>query len=68
VKPVTWWLFVLLFLAAAIPWPWTARPEPYLFGWLPFPLFYWWVLVVLNFIYILWAANEWLRSKRGKAK
>lgn len=64
-------IFAILFLAACIPFGFTESPEPYVFGWLPFPLLYWWILVGLNFVFLLWTTYAWLKEigeKRGGRK
>lgn len=61
-------IFVVLLLLAVIPFSFTANPEPYLFGWLPFPLLYWWVLMVVNLIFVLWVAKKFTESSKGELK
>ncbi|MCG0276249.1 MAG: hypothetical protein L5655_08860 [Thermosediminibacteraceae bacterium] len=61
-------IFVILLLAAAIPFEFTERPEPYVFGWLPFPLFYWWILVILNLLFLYWVSSSWLREINEKKR
>ncbi len=60
------WIFLVLLCAAALPFSFTTRPEPYIFGWLPFPLFYWWILVVVNFVFLFRVTRSWLAEQRKK--
>lgn len=59
-------IFIILLLAGAIPFKFTANPEPYIFGWLPFPLLYWWILVVLDLVFLLWVTYSWLNDNKKK--
>ena len=60
-------IFIVLFLAGVIPFKFTKTPEPYIFGWLPFPLFYWWIVIALSFIFLLWVAFSWIKlDEKGK--
>lgn len=62
-------IFVILLLAAMIPFEFTMNPEPYVFGWLPFPLLYWWILIAINFSFMIWVAYPWLKGdKKGGDK
>jgi hypothetical protein len=53
-------IFVVLFLLGAVPWPFTAQPTPYIGGWLPFPLAFWWILMAVNLIFVLLVAKHFV--------
>lgn len=55
-------IFVILLMLALIPFKFTASPEPFLFGWLPLTLAYWWILMFLNLIFVLWVAYSFVKS------
>lgn len=57
-------IFVVLLLLAMIPFSFTASPEPYIFGWLPMHLLYWWILMIINLIFILWVAKKFTDSAK----
>ncbi|HLR20709.1 MAG TPA: hypothetical protein VK087_01755 [Tissierellaceae bacterium] len=57
-------IFVVLLLLALIPFSLTATPEPYIFGWLPFPLLYWWILMVVNLVFVLWVSKKFVESSK----
>lgn len=61
-------VFVILLLSAMIPFSFTESPEPYIFGWLPFPLFYWWLLMFINLAFVLIVAKKFVNhsKKRGE--
>lgn len=59
-------IFVILFLAGAIPWPFTSGEQTYLFGWLPGCLLYWWILMIINLIFVLWVAKVFVASNEKK--
>ncbi|MBC8587208.1 hypothetical protein [Paratissierella segnis] len=61
-------IFVVLLLLAIIPFSFTASPEPYIFGWLPLPLLYWWSLMVINLIFVLWVAKKFTESAKEEKK
>lgn len=54
---------ILLFLGVA-PFSFTATPDPYLFGWLPLSLGYWWVLMAVNLVFVLWVAKEFVKHAK----
>ena len=54
-------IFVVLLLLALIPFGFTSTPEPYVFGWLPFPLLYWWILMIVNLVFVLYVAKEFVK-------
>ena len=56
-------IFIVLLLAAMIPFGFTLSPEPYVFGWLPFPLLYWWIHMLLNLVFVLWVAREFVKHE-----
>lgn len=63
-----WILFALwgvLFLLSFIPWPWYYSPEPLIGGWLPFPLFYWWVVEVMYILFISYITYRWLQGTKA---
>ncbi len=55
-------VFVILLLLAMLPLGFTKSPEPYVFGWLPFPLFYWWILMFVNLIFVLIVAKDFVNN------
>lgn len=57
-------VFVVLLSLAMIPFGFTMSPEPYVFGWLPFPLFYWWILMAVNLAFVLWVAKEFVKHEK----
>lgn len=60
--------FVILLLAAMIPTNFTNTPDPILFGWLPGPLLYWWVLMAVNLVFVLVVAKQFVESDEGEDK
>ncbi|MDR7870883.1 MAG: hypothetical protein RIN55_08500 [Tissierellaceae bacterium] len=61
-------IFAVLLLLGMIPFSFTATPEPYIFGWLPLPLLYWWVLMGINLIFVLWVANSFVKNAKEEDK
>ncbi len=61
-------IFVILLLLAMIPFSFTATPEPYVFGWLPLPLLYWWGLMIVNLVFVLWVAKKFTMHSKGESK
>lgn len=59
-------IFVILLLAAMIPFSFTSRPEPFLFGWLPLSLAYWWTLMIVNLIFVLWVAYSFVKNNNDE--
>ncbi len=59
-------IFVILLLLGMVPFSFTATPEPYIFGWLPFPLLYWWILMIINLIFVLWVAKKFTDSVKRR--
>lgn len=57
-------IFVILLILAMVPLKFTTAPEPYVFGWLPGPLLYWWILMVLNLIFVFWISKEFVKSEK----
>lgn len=55
-------VFVILLLLAMLPFGFTKSPEPYVFGWLPFTLFYWWILMFVNLIFVLIVAKDFVKN------
>lgn len=58
--------FVILFLLGFVPWPWYYSSSPYLGGWLPLPLAYWWLLEVTYTVFIFYMTYYWLNSTRAR--
>lgn len=54
----------ILIALAIIPFSFTASPEPYIFGWLPLSLLYWWVLMIVNLAFVLWVAKKFTDSAK----
>lgn len=54
-------IFIVLLLLAAIPLPFTAGTQTYLFGWLPLSLAYWWVLMIVNLIFVIWVCKSFVK-------
>lgn len=62
-------IFLALYLLSAIPFPFTQGTQIYLFGWLPLALMYWWILMVLNLIFVLWVCRSFVKhSKKEEGK
>lgn len=62
-------IFIILLTLGMAPWPFTATPEPYIFGWLPFPVFFWWVLMFINLAFVFWVASVFVKeAKEDQAK
>ena len=59
-------IFVILLLLGMVPFSFTATSEPYIFGWLPFPLLYWWILMIINLIFVLWVAKKFTDSVKRR--
>jgi len=57
-------VFVILLMLAMLPFSFTESPEPYVFGWLPFPLFYWWILMFVNLVFVLIVAKKFVESSK----
>lgn len=57
-------IFAVLFLLGMLPMPFTAGEQMLLFGWLPLALAYWWVLMVLNLIFVLWVCKSFVNSSK----
>ena len=47
-----------------MPFEFTKSPEPYMFGWLPFPLFYWWILMFVNLIFVLFVVKDFAKNEK----
>lgn len=61
-------IFVVLLCAGMIPFEFTSTPEPYVFGWLPFSLLYWWILMFINLIFIAWVCRSFVKSAEKDKK
>lgn len=63
-------IFVILFLLAALPLPFTGGEQTYLFGWLPAALAYWWVLMAVNLAFVLYVCKKFVDAsgKEGDKK
>lgn len=61
-------IFVILLLLGMVPFSFTATPQPYVFGWLPFPLLYWWILMAINLVFVLWVAKEFTKNSKKEAE
>ena len=59
-------IFIVLLLLAMIPFSFTKSAEPYIFGFLPFPLFYWWILMVVNLIFVLIVAHDFVKNEKDE--
>lgn len=57
--------WLVLFLVGFIPWPFLYSPEPYLSGWLPLPLAFFWILEALYVIFVAYVGYDWLKSERA---
>lgn len=55
-------IFAILYGLCIIPFPFTANNGVYLFGWLPFTLLYWWVLMFVNLAFVLWVCHRFVKS------
>lgn len=54
-------IFAVLFLLAFLPLPFTEGEQTMLFGWLPATLAYWWVLMVVNLVFVLWVCKSFVK-------
>lgn len=61
-------IFVILFLLSMLPMPFTAGSQTYLFGWLPVALAYWWVLMIVNLIFVLWVCKVFVKSSKEEGE
>lgn len=62
-------IFAVLLLLAAVPFSFTEGAQTYLFGWLPLALAYWWVLMIVNLIFVLWVCKSFVKhSEANKEK
>ncbi|AVP54347.1 hypothetical protein K144313037_07460 [Clostridium tetani] len=61
-------IFAILLCAAMVPFGFTSKASPYIFGWLPFPLLYWWILMFVNLIFILWVCSCFVKSAQKDKK
>lgn len=60
-------IFVVLLLLALIPVDLSKIfPETYFFGWLPIQLLYWWILIAINFIFILRLVKRKIKEAEQK--
>lgn len=59
-------IFVILFLLAALPFPFTAGVQTFLFGWLPASLAYWWVLMIINLVFVLVVCKKFVESSKAE--
>ena len=59
-------IFIVLFLTTAIPWPFTAASGNYLFGWLPRPLAYWWILMAVNLVFVLLVSRHFVKTSKDE--
>ncbi|MDD7305757.1 MAG: hypothetical protein PUG67_04125 [Peptoniphilaceae bacterium] len=59
-------IFIVLLLLAMIPFSFTKSAEPYIFGFLPFPLFYWWILMFVNLIFVLIVAHDFVKNEKDE--
>lgn len=59
-------IFAVLFLLCVAPFPFTEGAQTYLFGWLPLALAYWWVLMVVNLVFVLWVCRCFVNSGKKK--
>lgn len=55
-------IFLVLLGAAIIPFGFTSVQGPYIFGWLPFTLLYWWILMFINLIFIFWVCSAFVKN------
>lgn len=55
-------IFAVLFLLGAIPFKFTESGANLLFGWLPVPLAFWWVLMFVNLIFVLAVASHFVKT------
>lgn len=63
-----WILFgawIILFLVGFIPWGFLYDPEPYIGGWLPFPLAFFWVLEAIYVVFVAYVSYDWMKSERA---
>lgn len=59
-------IFAVLYFLCVIPFPFTQGTPIYLFGWLLLPLAYWWILMVVNLLFVLWVCKCFVDSNKKK--
>lgn len=57
-------IFAVLYLLGALPLPFTKGEQMLLFGWMPICLLYWWILMVVNLIFVLWVCKRFVDSNK----
>lgn len=57
-------IFAVLFFLCMFPFAFTNSPEPYIAGWLPFPLLYWWILMLLNLVFVCWVCHVFVKNAK----
>ncbi len=57
-------VFAVLYFLGAFPFSFTEGTPVYLFGWLPLSLLYWWVLMVVNLVFVLWVCRRFVESSK----
>ena len=55
-------IFLVLFLLSFIPFAFTESCTPLLFGWLPTPLAYWWILLVADLIFVFIVCRHFVKT------
>ena len=61
-------IFAVLYFLCVIPFPFTQGTPIYLFGWLLLPLAYWWILMVVNLLFVLWVCKCFVDSNKRKGE
>ncbi|RVU54296.1 hypothetical protein [Anaerosphaera multitolerans] len=60
-------IFLVLLFLGVYPFKFTAQGGNYLFGWLPVPLAFWWISMVVNLIFVLIVSRHFVKvSEREK--
>ncbi|SHH17708.1 hypothetical protein SAMN02745245_00746 [Anaerosphaera aminiphila DSM 21120] len=61
-------IFVVLFILGAFPFKFTAQSGNYLFGWLPVPLAFWWLLMIVNLVFVLIVSKHFVNVSERESK
>lgn len=62
-------IFIVLFLLAVIPFGFTTLTNSMLFGWLPASLAFWWMLMILNLVFVLAVCRHFVKvSEKNKGE
>lgn len=57
-------IFVVLFLLGFLPWPFTTGNQILLFGWLPLTLGFWWLLMIVDVVFVLIVSKHFVNTSK----